>query len=194
MAKGKGKKALNKLKGKAKNLGKHIIEAEKNLAKGVSQAVLLPYAPFMKIAVKKKGATPEKKIIPLAKQFMQLVVKSDNSSTYEMAYYECLSEQQNYEGNQTEHLVEDIGSIIKLVVEWIKKAQAKKQSGQPLTELEESALNEAEKIKEVEKKINEEEDESKSGGFKDISKSFSSNTIKYVVIIAVAAFVIYKIK
>lgn len=195
MAKGKLKKALTKLKGKAKNIGEHIIAAEKNLAKGVEAAVLLPYAPFMKALVKKKGATPEKKIIPLTKQFIELVVKKEGGNAYEMAYYEVLAAQNLETGESSEHLAEDIASIVKLVVEWIQKARKKKESGQPLTPTEEAALKEADLIAATDKKLKETADESSpaEGAAKDISKSFNMSSLKWVAIAVIAFFVIKKL-
>ena len=191
MAKGKFKKALKKLTGKAKNIANHIIEAEKNVAKGVEAAALLPFAPFMKMAVKKKGAKPEKKIIPLAKQFIELVIKQDGGSSYEMAYYECLAAQNLETGMQEEHLAEDIASIVKLVVEWIQKIRKKKESGAELTKAEAEALKEADLINETDKKLKESEamDESKNAGFKNVSgKSFDTKTIGIIAVVLIAAY------
>ena len=187
--KGKLKKGLNKLKGKAKNIGEHIIAAEKNLAKGVEAAALLPFAPFMKMAVKRKGSTPEKKIIPLAKQFIELVVKPDGGNAYEMAYYEALT-QQNFEtGMQEEHLAEDVASIVKLVVEWIQKIKAKKASGKELTKAEAEALKEAEIIDKTAKEIKNSQADDEAGEFKNVkSGMLNTKMLGIIAIVVIGAY------
>jgi hypothetical protein len=152
----------------------------------------------MKMAVKRKGATPEKKIIPLAKQFIELVVKKQDSNTYEIAYYECLTQQnlENFENveDYEEHLAEDVASIVKLVIEWIQKIKKKKESGQQLTPAEAEALKESEAIDDTKKKIADSiiEDEAKTGGMKNVSKAFDMKTIGIVAAVVVLVLVMKK--
>lgn len=137
-------KKLVKTKVGAKVAAK-VKAAPKKVLKGAAKLgfkALLPVKPLLKNAVKRKGAAPENNIDKLALQFYRLVLGKSVSS---------------FEYTGSEHLDPvSVSIVVKAVLDWIKKIQAKKKAGQPLTSEEAAAAKEIELSADAADKIKEE--------------------------------------
>lgn len=184
----------------AKRLGERVEKVAKSAAaaaKGLPFAPLIPFRGKMEKALKAAGINPPKPMSELALSFHKNVLRKNNfDNEYLEHSYEC-----------PENLVDDIVSVVKDIVDFIKGSKKKKGEG-TATNLEKEFADEAEKNDETageNKSLLEKITGSKNlfsighdvnlGGSSD-SKGGILNTIKkpfvWVPISLVGAYLIYK--
>ena len=157
---------------------KKAIKQAKKLAGDVANvavyAPILPFAVMMRAVLKKKGFRPERKVSKLVEQFYKNVVKHE---TYE------------------EHLIDDVVSIVKDILQWFKKKKTDKDEGKEQTDTEKAVAehqDDVEKSAKAEKEgtadSEEKETAGSSGGF------MKGNTMIWVLlaVVVVAGLVMYK--
>jgi hypothetical protein len=125
--KGKIKKAIGKVKDKTKSTVKYLKD-------NGGYAPLLPFKAIMVASLKKKGedvkmSTPMSQLAPL---FRDVIIKKNTKRNYADLYLE--------------NVVEDVVSIVRDVLDYIKGLSDKKKNNQPLTEEEREIFLEGEKV------------------------------------------------
>lgn len=107
------KKKKNGIKDKIKKLGDKIKDGAKGAAMLPVLAPLAPFAGLMKKEIKKKGEAPKKGLKNIVEQFYSVVVKGKSSK---------------------ENLVEDISTIVNIILKWIQEKKEKQDQGKATLE------------------------------------------------------------
>jgi hypothetical protein len=106
-------------------------------------APLLPFKPAIHTAVKRTGVEPEKRLPKLVDQFKERVLKKER---YDNEFFDYTG---YYDQIHSENLIDDAGSIVKIIIDWVKGIKKKKDDGKKLTELEDKIATHAEDVEEV---------------------------------------------
>lgn len=174
------KKVLKKVGSATKKVAKKAGGAVKKIANAGGTAALLPFVAMMNKAIKNKGETPEKDLIKKAKQFQKLIMNRNFQDKDGLGF----DSSEYFEEN---NLIEDVTSLVKDIVSFIKKLDAKKKSGEATPEeLEE--LEAAEKG--IEKAVNDE----RGASIGDTVAGIASNPINLLFIGLLLAAALYAFK
>ena len=209
-------KFKNPLKGKGKGLVKNIGKgfshtivktktlvktAVKGVTKGVTSAALIPYVLPMKAALKQKGIkTFPKDRIALAKLFLDNVVRNNFEIIDAERPSAKLFNLENMDvAAMGTGMIEKSGkdamnvtTIIKAVVDFFKNMKAKKDSGEPLTDLEQKLADAGEKVDEAVEQVT---GETGIDAVKDVGGMAGTDWNKilmYAAIILVGGFIVKK--
>ncbi len=166
-------------KARRQQIKERIKKGVKAVGNAAIFAPLLPFKPAIHTAVKRTGVEPEKRLPKLVEQFRERVLKKEK---YDNEYFDYTG---NYDTIHSENLIDDAGSIVKVIIDWIRGIKKKKEDGKKLTELEDKIATHAEDVEEVVR------EEAKDGIEEKIGEKVTS-PVGILVMVGIAYFLLKK--